>query len=54
MNSTKAEIITSANELIDDLENKLSTQSNLQQNRTEERNSVIIMLVLVSIFSLLF
>jgi len=54
MSSTKAEIITSATELIEDLESKLSTEQQLHQNKSEERNAVLIILGLVTIYSLLF
>tara|TARA_R100001594_G_scaffold139621_1_gene184179 strand:- start:495 stop:680 length:186 start_codon:yes stop_codon:yes gene_type:complete len=54
MSSTKAEIITSATELIEDLESKLSTEQQLHQNKSEERNAVLVILGLVTIYSLLF
>tara|TARA_R100000781_G_C4012033_1_gene104020 strand:- start:262 stop:447 length:186 start_codon:yes stop_codon:yes gene_type:complete len=54
MSSTKADIIDSAQELIGDLEDKLNTQTKLHVERQEERNSVIVLLITVSILSILF
>ena len=54
MSSTKADIIDSAQELIGDLEGKLDTQTKLQNQWKEERNSVIALLSIVTIYSLLF
>tara|TARA_R100000781_G_scaffold17843_1_gene14055 strand:+ start:497 stop:682 length:186 start_codon:yes stop_codon:yes gene_type:complete len=54
MSSTKQQIVDSAQELIGNLEDKLDTTSRLHIEREEERNSVIIVLVIVSLFSILF
>lgn len=54
LKSTKAEIVESAQELIGDLEGKLDTQTKLFIERQEERNSVIVLLSVVTIYSILF
>jgi hypothetical protein len=54
MSSTKAEIIDSAQELIGDLEGKLNTESKLHIEREEERNSLIVLLTIVTLYSILF
>ena len=54
MSSTKQQIVDSAQELIGTLEDKLDKTSKLHIEREEERNSVIIVLVIVSLFSILF
>ena len=54
MSSTKADIVDSAHELIGDLEDKLDTQTKLQIERKEERNSVLVLLSIVTIYSILF
>ena len=54
LKSTKAEIVESAQELIGDLEGKLNTQTKLHIARQEERNSVIVLLSVVTIYSILF
>ena len=54
MSSTKADIIEASQELIGDLEGKLSTSSKIQRNMQEERNAVTYLLILVSILSILF
>tara|TARA_R100000458_G_scaffold23953_1_gene21495 strand:- start:951 stop:1136 length:186 start_codon:yes stop_codon:yes gene_type:complete len=54
LKSTKAEIVESAQELIGDLESKLDTQTKLHIERKEERDSVIILLSFVTIYSILF
>ena len=54
LKSTKAEIVESAQELIGDLESKLDTSTKLFIERQEERNSVIVLLSIVTIYSILF
>ena len=54
MSSTKSDIVDAATELIGDLEGKLETQTKLHINSKEERNSVLIVLAIVSIYSILF
>ena len=54
LKSTKAEIVESAQELIGDLESKLDTTTKLFIERQEERNSVIVLLSVVTIYSILF
>ena len=54
MNSTKQQIVDSAQELIGDLEDKLDSTSKLHIEREEERNSLIILLTIVSLYSILF
>ena len=52
--SSKADIIQSAEELIGDMDEKLSTEKRLAYNLKEERNSVACLLVATSVFHLLF
>ena len=54
MSSTKADIIEASEELIGDLEGRLSTATKIQRNMQEERNAVTYLLIVVSIFSILF
>lgn len=54
MNSTKQQIVDSAQELIGDLEDKLDSTSKLHIEREEERNSLIILLTIVTLYSILF
>jgi len=54
MNSTKQQIVDSAQELIGDLEDRLDSTSKLHIEREEERNSLIILLTFVSLYSILF
>tara|TARA_R100001443_G_scaffold114498_1_gene130620 strand:+ start:238 stop:423 length:186 start_codon:yes stop_codon:yes gene_type:complete len=52
--STKAQIIESAEELISNLESRLSKESKLNQTRKEERNALVYLLIITSIISILF
>ena len=52
--STKAEIIQASEELISDLDERLTTEKRLALNLKEERNAVAYLLVATSAFSLLF
>ena len=54
MSSTKADIIEASEELIGDLEGRLSTATKIQRNMQEERNAVTYLLIVVSIISILF
>ena len=54
MSSTKADIVDAASELIGDLEGKLETQTKLHNASKEERNAVLILLAIISTYSILF
>ena len=54
MSSTKADIVDAASELIGDLEGKLETQTKLHTASKEERDVVLILLAITSIFTILF
>ena len=47
MSSTKADIIEASEELIGDLEGRLSTATKIQRNMQEERNAVTYLLIVV-------
>ena len=52
--STKAQIIESAEELIGDLDEKLTKEVRLTNSLKEERTSLVYLLVGVSVYTLLF
>ena len=52
--STKADIIQASEELIGDLDSKLTTEKRLALTLKEERNSIAYLLVATSVYSLLF
>jgi hypothetical protein len=52
--STKAQIIESAEELINNLESRFSKEEKLNQTRKEERNPLVYLLIITSIISILF
>ena len=54
MSSTKADIIEASEELIGDLEGRLSTATKIQRNMQEERNAVIYLLIGSLILFILF
>ena len=54
MSSTKADIIQSAEELIGDLDEKLTKEARLTRSLREERTSLVYLLVGVSVYTLLF
>ena len=54
MSSTKADIIQSAEELIGDLDEKLTKEVRLTSSLKEERTTLVYLVVLVSAIALLF
>ena len=54
MSSTKADIIQSAEELIGDLDEKLTKEVRLTNSLKEERTTLVYLVVLVSAIALLF
>ena len=54
MSSTKADIIQASEELIGDLESRLSTATKIQTSMEEERNAVIYLLIGSLILFILF
>ena len=54
MSSTKADIIQSAEELIGDLDEKLTKEARLTRSLREERTSLVYLLVGVSVYTLNF
>ena len=52
--NTKAEIIQSATELIDDLDEKLTSEKRLSSNLKEERFSLACLVVLLFVYGALF
>ena len=54
MSSTKADIIQSAEELIGDLDEKLTKEVRLTNSLKEERTTLVYLVVFVSAISLLF